>query len=269
MISVKLDKHLGDASSAMAHFSTRSDGNMLRTNANRVEVHGNREAFLNIASSERRPVRVRTSHSANIDFLTMSGRKFIRTSYIFDPAISADFDYYLDGSDGIIADDSSISLYLISGDCLPVILWQPSGSVIGMIHVGLLGALNGMAESIPNVLTDNGIDLDSIRFLIGPSIGKTDYDISKSGLFQAIQGQVERSPVASARIDPFLDGSKLNLAGMVEAQIVSAGAAIDAVSCYPGSTASIDSPFFSNYVAKQQGEQAGAFCSLIRAGNAG
>lgn len=98
-------------------FSTKDDGNMLRTNEHRIEVHNNRLNFL--AKNNIDPNNlfiINTSHSPNVEVINVKGNTYNKKTYLQKPFIETDFDHYYTGSDGAITFDPELSIGLISAD---------------------------------------------------------------------------------------------------------------------------------------------------------
>ncbi len=247
-----------------AYFSTRDDGNLLRTNESRVEVKRRRTRFLHACAPKRDHVRVRTSHSPNIEIVRFEGSWIDRLVLLKTPRIDTDFEFYRDGADGILTRDKGSAIYLISGDCVPLIVWHEDLEFFGILHVGLLGALNDMVSGLRDVALHCGSSPEKLHAYLGPSISQTDYNVTRSGLWQALVKQIRGSQTVLKEIEPFLaGGSNLDLKGLICAQLIATGLTRENISSYTQSTASAGSPFYSHYAATQNDEEAGAFATLV------
>jgi copper oxidase (laccase) domain-containing protein len=253
-----------DADEFVIAFSTKDDGNMLRTNEHRIAVHRNRTQFvMKQGISPNDVFTVRTSHSANIDLLDRFSGGWLRRTFVQRPLIDTDFEHYYTGSDGILTLHPQTAIGLISGDCVPLVVWDNKSGLHGILHIGLLGALNGIVRKLPDVLDSAKVSLADVNFYLGPSILQRNYDVSNSGLWTAIAEQ------AHARVDGverYLvhDNGKdyFDVPGMIVDQLQEIGAAGDRIQRYGFCVADPDSMYYSHLVLKQRGEY-GNFYSVI------
>jgi copper oxidase (laccase) domain-containing protein len=237
---------------------------MARTQENRVEVLENRQRFLTTSGiTADRLVRIRTSHSSNIDVLTVADGRRKYERWMRKPVIETDFDFYKDGSDGIITNDRETAVGLVSADCGPLVLWQPEGLWHGILHVGLLGGLNGIILTLGECIQVLQLDPASFRFYLGPTIGPNDYDLSESGLWNAISPQISLHSPLSEIVSRYVSGTRFDLRTLISEQLQEIGAPSENIEIYEPSTAREDSPFYSNFSAKQGLKETGSFFSVI------
>ncbi|HEX8483411.1 MAG TPA: laccase domain-containing protein [Allosphingosinicella sp.] len=248
-------------------FSTIDDGNMARTQKTREEVHENRRRFLSAqVPTACRVIRVRPSHSVNIDVAHPSNGDSIlqRTTFFGRPRIDTDFDFYYDGADGVIATDANTCLSLIAGDCAPLLFWSSRPRCFGILHIGLLGALNNMVAGLERALASIDLTANDLSYYLGPSITQADYDISKSGLWTAIEGQARSYPQVMDELRPYLNEEMyFDMKGMIRMQLAMLGVSPSKIDEYPLSTADPKAPFYSHYVAIQQGGTPQNFCCVL------
>lgn len=256
-------KQLGSFSVA---FSVKPDGPMERVQARRHEARDNRKRFLKRIGLPGIHVDwVRPTQSPNIGVLQMSSNKekLIRTEYAAPPKIDTDYDSYYTGTDGVVTMDRSTAIGLISGDCVPLMVWDNDSGLHGIIHIGILGALNGTARRLSPMLGDLGVSPKRIQVYLGPSISKQNYDLKRSGLWAVIEPQVHRNRLLVEEIAPHYDGRFFDLRGLICEQLVSVGVPNTNIQYFSQCTASEDSLFFSHFAAKQSGEDPHNFCSVI------
>ena len=253
-----------DADDYMITFSTKADGNMYRTNETRVAVHNNRLRFLRKCRVDPDNLfMIRTSHSPNVEAIDREPGVFVKRTYLQRPVIETDFDHYYTGSDGAITFNRTLFIGLTSGDCVPVVLWDNLSGMHGILHVGLLGALNGMVKVLPRIFDDTGVDLGNARFYLGPSITQRNYDVSRSGLWTVISSQAY-SNVASVGnfIIKDISGDHFDVRGLIVAKLEEIGVKRSQIQGYPHCVADPGSIFFSHNVLKVTGER-GSFFSII------
>lgn len=78
-------------------------------------------------------------------------------------------------ADAIFTTDKSIGLVVLTADCLPILI--DAGGVVGAIHVGRRGLLNGIIEKAIGVIVAEGGR--EIRATIGPAICGKCYEVDE------------------------------------------------------------------------------------------
>lgn len=83
-------------------------------------------------------------------------------------------------ADAILTDDPGITLFMRFADCVPIILFAPDRKVVGIVHAGWMGTVNGIViDAVKEMSSRFDIDPSSIFAGIGPSIGPDHYQIGK------------------------------------------------------------------------------------------
>ena len=82
-------------------------------------------------------------------------------------------------ADGVVTADPDVVLAVHTADCVPVVLWSPSG-VIGAAHAGWRGLDAGIVEATWQAMADLGAD--DIHFHVGPHIGVECYEFGDDDL---------------------------------------------------------------------------------------
>jgi YfiH family protein len=81
-------------------------------------------------------------------------------------------------ADAILTDKSSVTLFMRFADCVPVVLFDPIKKVIGMVHAGWMGTVNGVVRhAVKEMQNHYGSEPKQILAGIGPSIGPDHYQI--------------------------------------------------------------------------------------------
>jgi hypothetical protein len=71
-------------------------------------------------------------------------------------------------------------LAIFTADCVPLIVADPEGSVLGMAHAGWRGTVQGIAERLVATLVERaGARADRFTAAIGPSIGPCCYEVDE------------------------------------------------------------------------------------------
>jgi YfiH family protein len=83
-------------------------------------------------------------------------------------------------ADGIVTNQSGITLMMRFADCVPILLHDPIRKVIGVAHAGWMGTVNGtVREVIGKMQSQFGSDPIDMRAVIGPSIGPDHYEVGE------------------------------------------------------------------------------------------
>ena len=82
----------------------------------------------------------------------------------------------LDG-DAIVTKIKNVGISILTADCAPILLYDPKKKIIGCVHSGWKGALNGIIKKTAlkfNELESNNSDLIAV---VGPCIKKENYEV--------------------------------------------------------------------------------------------
>lgn len=90
------------------------------------------------------------------------------------------------GCDGMVTDTPGLPLGLVFGDCVPVLLYDGARHVLGVVHAGWRGTVNGAATALLWAMQAgfNTQPVD-VRACIGPSIGPACYEVGNEVLDMA------------------------------------------------------------------------------------
>jgi polyphenol oxidase len=90
-------------------------------------------------------------------------------------------------ADGILTDQSGITLFMRFADCTPILLYDPIRRVIGIVHAGWQGTCQKIASAAVGRMTQAyGSKPEDILAGIGPSICQACYEVGEE-VFQAYQ----------------------------------------------------------------------------------
>jgi YfiH family protein len=83
-------------------------------------------------------------------------------------------------SDGLVTDEVGLPLGLVFADCVPVVVYDPVRHVLGVVHAGWRGTVNGAAAALVWTL-QAAYDCAPADLLaaIGPSIGPESYEVGR------------------------------------------------------------------------------------------
>lgn len=161
----------------------------------------------------------------------------------------------LPDTDGLVTDEQGICLMVLSADCVPVLLYDPSQQVIAAVHAGWRGTAARIAAKAVAVMKECfGCLPERILAGIGPSIGPCCFEVNEDvarvfrELFPAERGIV----IPGRREGKFqVDLWEANRMELMEAGVKSANIEIAGMCsvCHPGR-------FFSY---RREGGKAGRF----------
>ena len=82
------------------------------------------------------------------------------------------------GTDGLITQRPDLPLVMAFADCVPVMLFDPVRSVVGIAHAGWRGLVRGVCQAaIRRMVSTYGCQPMDIRAGIGPAIGVCCYEV--------------------------------------------------------------------------------------------
>ena len=91
-------------------------------------------------------------------------------------------------ADIIFTDRPEVTLYMRFADCVPIMLFDPVRSVVGLAHAGWLGTVRGAAAAAVRAMAKHyGSRAADILAAIGPSIGPDHYEVGPEVVTQVEQ----------------------------------------------------------------------------------
>jgi polyphenol oxidase len=103
---------------------------------------------------------------------------------------SVKYEDSLKRTDGLYTFEKDILLTLCFADCVPIYFLEPKSGMIGIIHAGWKGSVNGIAEEMVLRLADEGIRPDELLVAIGPSICEKCYIVDEH-VMKLVQNRLE------------------------------------------------------------------------------
>ncbi|HBG75069.1 MAG: hypothetical protein A2X25_04320 [Chloroflexi bacterium GWB2_49_20] len=105
-------------------------------------------------------------------------------------------------ADIILTNQPSVTLMMRFADCTPILLHDPVQRVIGMVHAGWMGTVNGAAKIAIEAMVDRyGSKPEDIRAGIGPSIGPDHYEVGENVALEVLKTFGENSPVLKEQLN--------------------------------------------------------------------
>ena len=79
--------------------------------------------------------------------------------------------------DAIVTKIKNIGIGILSADCAPILLYDPQKEIIGCIHSGWKGALNGIINNTIAKFEELNSKIENLIAVVGPCIGKESYEV--------------------------------------------------------------------------------------------
>ena len=144
----------------VAGFTTRAEGSLAGSVFPQDEQDAARERLARRLGF-REVVRVRQVH----------GDRVVRAPHGESPWPEAD---------AMWTDERGVLLGIAAADCVPVLLADPVGELIGAAHAGWDGTTKRVAQALVRELVRAGADVDALVAAIGPSIGPCCYTVDEA-----------------------------------------------------------------------------------------
>ena len=90
-------------------------------------------------------------------------------------------------ADGLITNDHSIALAVLTADCTPIFIFDKNKSFICCLHAGWKGSLSNITINSLNVIKKYNKDLNDIIVIIGPCISKDNFEVDYNFKYQFIE----------------------------------------------------------------------------------
>ena len=79
--------------------------------------------------------------------------------------------------DAIVTKIKNIGIGILTADCAPILLYDPQKEIIGCIHSGWKGALNGIINNTITKFKELNSKIENLIAVVGPCIGKESYEV--------------------------------------------------------------------------------------------
>ncbi len=162
----------------------------------------------------------------------------------------ADAGQIQDGVDGLITDAAGLPLGLVFADCVPVLLYDAHRHVLGVVHAGWRGTVNGAAEALLWALqAAYGVDPAHVLACIGPSIGPESYQVGAE-VVDMVHAKLRRPETVLSYPNGVDAGAHLNLWLANAQQLEDAGVPAGQIEISGIDTARRTDDFFSHRAEK-------------------
>ncbi|MHC0037247.1 peptidoglycan editing factor PgeF [Pseudoneobacillus sp. C159] len=126
---------------------------------------------------------------------------------------SFQYDDSILNTDGYYTNETGILLTLCFADCVPIYFIDDQSKMIGIVHAGWKGTVNGITREFVNTWRKIGIQKSNIKVAIGPSICKNCYIVDDYviNFVEKTLEDVEKKPYNLIKANQYhLDLSELN-----------------------------------------------------------
>jgi len=79
--------------------------------------------------------------------------------------------------DAIVTKIKNVGIGILTADCAPILLYDPQKKIIGCIHSGWRGALNGVIRNTIKKFKELDSNIDNLFVVVGPCIRKENYEV--------------------------------------------------------------------------------------------
>ena len=97
-------------------------------------------------------------------------------------------------ADAIVTTKDNLALGVLTADCAPILFFETKKKIIGCIHAGWKGAINGIIENTIEKIKELGGEINKVRVCIGPCIDKKNYEVKKD-FYQNFKQKSENSDI--------------------------------------------------------------------------
>jgi hypothetical protein len=233
--------------SGLVHgFSSVSDGNMSFLWGEENDVLNNRKKFLERSG-------INTGECAVMSILDSDNIVPVGA----DSVMGIEKDAKI-RADALITSEKNVFLFLLTGDCLPVMFFDTLHKVSALAHSGWKSTAAKLPEKVVGFMGEKyNTNPADLIVGIGPGIRKESY------ILDAIDRQQEYSPEWSRFIEKFSDGRfGIDIVGYNISRLVGVGVKEENIEVSPIDTAK-DPDFFSHYRSRRTGEKEGRFATVI------
>jgi len=134
-------------------------------------------------------------------------------------------------ADAMVSQQSGRGLAIMTADCVPIVLYQPTSGKIAAIHAGWQGLACGVIQETVDRFTDSG----PIQAWIGVCISQENYEVNTDVRDKLLAGCIANQTLSKKHIDDFVslfsissydDKIKLDLPKLAAMQLEAAGATV-------------------------------------------
>jgi YfiH family protein len=138
----------------------------------------------------------------------------------------------MQGCDGLITNEQGLLLTALFADCVPLYFFDPTTGWIGIAHAGWRGSVNHMANAMIEKLQELGVSKTDLRVAIGPSIGKTQYEVDENVVSHLSDNLKEKTTKPTKKGHYMLDLKGLNYEIITQAGVLDSNISVTSYCTY-------------------------------------
>lgn len=121
-------------------------------------------------------------------------------------------------TDALITNEKGICLFVLTADCVPLIMYEPEGHAIAVVHAGWKGTVKKLAQKTALKMQElYGSNLANMRVGIAPAAGSCCYEIGEEVEMQfKTHFPTKKSLVIERNDKKYLDLAEANRAQLLE-----------------------------------------------------
>ena len=117
--------------------------------------------------------------------------------------------------DAIVTKIKNVAICILAADCAPILLYDHSKKIIGCIHSGWKGALNGVIQNTVKKFRELNSNTNDLVAVVGPCIGQDSYHVKKDFFTKFITQEPKYEEFFKKNRDEYT----FNLRGFINKQI--------------------------------------------------
>jgi len=82
-------------------------------------------------------------------------------------------------ADAMLTKNNELALCVLTADCAPILVYEQDKKIIGCIHAGWKGAINGIIENTLKKLNQIGGNVKRLSVCVGPCISQKSYEVKE------------------------------------------------------------------------------------------
>ena len=168
------------------------------------------------------------------------------------------FHHEFEATDGLLTDNPKVTLITKFADCTPVVFYAPKERILCSLHSGWRGTQQKISEKAIQLLhNDFGLNPAELITFIGPSIGKSDFEVSDDLIEKFNQSHGDISSYLEVRENrKYL----FDMRALLEKDLLSLGIGGDKI--YTTSLSTVSDPMMHSY--RRDGARSGRMLLLAR-----
>ena len=162
-------------------------------------------------------------------------------------------------ADAMVTNRPDLLLGILTADCSPVLLADPSAGIVAGAHAGWKGAAGGILQRTVDAMVALGAKTENIRAAIGPTISGANYEVGPETAAQIVA--LDPAAAAYVVIPEGKTREHFDIPGLLQEQLFGAGVGL--VSNLDLCTYALPDRFFSHRYATHHGINTGRQIAII------